>query len=175
MATRVSKPEFNIRQKLSELDRPVGNHGTQLMQSADAAESFSLVRAGRKNLIINGSCMIDQRNSGAAVSSGYAVDRTHVEGFYGAGTGTAQQVSDAPKGLFKSLKITVTGTDTSLGSTDFYTLRHIIEGQNVSHLGFGTINAKTVTLSFWVKSSIAGIFSCSLGNGTNNKPCLKNI
>ena len=169
MATRVSKPEFNIRQKLSELDRPVGNHGTQLMQSADAAESFDLVRAGRKNIIINGSCMIDQRNSGSSVTSGYAVDRTHVEGFYGAGTGTAQQVSDAPKGLFKSLKITVTGTDTSLGSTDFYTLRHIIEGQNVAHLGFGTINAKTVTLSFWVKSSIAGIFSCSLGNGTNNK------
>ena len=169
MTVNVSKPAFNIREKLSELDRPVGNHGTQLMQSADVAESFNLVRAGRKNLIINGSCMVDQRNSGSAVSSGYGVDRTHVEGFYGAGTGTAQQVSDAPAGLFKSLKITVTGPDTSLSSTDFYTLRHIIEGQNVAHLGFGTNNAKTVTLSFWVKSSITGIFCCSLGNGTNNK------
>ena len=169
MTVNVSKPAFNIREKLSELDRPVGTHGSQLMKSANTAESFSLVRAGRKNLIINGSCLIDQRNNGAAVSSDYAVDRTHVESFNGAGTGTAQQVSDAPKGLFKSLKITVTGTDTSLGSTDFYTLRQIIEGQNIAHLGFGTNNAKTVTLSFWVKSSIAGIFCCSLGNGTNNK------
>ena len=169
MTVNVSKPVSNLREQLSELNRPVGSHGSQLMKSANTAESFSLVRAGRKNLIINGSCMIDQRNGGAAVSTGYAVDRTHVEGFYGAGTGTAQQVSDAPKGLFKSLKITVTGTDTSLGSTDFYTLRHIIEGQNVAHLGFGTNNAKTVTLSFWVKSSISGIFCCSLGNGGNNK------
>ena len=169
MTVNVSKPVSNLREQLSELNRPVGSHGSQLMKSANTAESFSLVRAGRKNLIINGSCMIDQRNGGAAVSSGYAVDRTHIEGFNGAGTGTGQQVSDAPEGLFKSLKITVTGTDTSLGSTDFYTLRHIIEGQNVAHLGFGTNNAKTVTLSFWVKSSITGIFCCSLGNGTNNK------
>tara|TARA_B100001250_G_scaffold247767_1_gene213003 strand:- start:152 stop:1336 length:1185 start_codon:yes stop_codon:yes gene_type:complete len=169
MTVNVSKSGSNLREQLSELNRPVGSHGSQLMKSANTAESFDLVRAGRKNLIINGSCMIDQRNSGSSVTTGYAVDRTHVEGFYGAGTGTAQQVSDAPAGLFKSLKITVTGTDTSLGSTDFYTLRHIIEGQNVAHLGFGTNNAKTVTLSFWVKSSISGIFCCSLGNGTNNK------
>ena len=169
MTVNVSKPVSNLREQLSELNRPVGSHGSQLMKSTNTAESFSLVGAGRKNLIINGSCMIDQRNSGSAVSSGYAVDRTHIEGFNGAGTGTGQQVTDAPEGLFKSLKITVTGTDTSLGSTDFYTLRHIIEGQNVAHLGFGTNNAKTVTLSFWVKSSITGIFCCSLGNGGNNK------
>ena len=169
MTVNVSKPASNLREQLSELNRPVGSHGSQLMKSANTVESFSLVRAGRKNLIINGSCMIDQRNSGSAVSAGYAVDRTHIEGFNGAGTGTGQQVTDAPEGLFKSLKITVTGTDTSLGASDFYTLRHIIEGQNVAHLGFGTNNAKTVTLSFWVKSSVPGLFCCSLGNGTNNK------
>ena len=53
MTVRVSKPVLNIREKLSELDNPVGNHGSQLMKSADAAESFSLVRAGRKNIIQN--------------------------------------------------------------------------------------------------------------------------
>ena len=169
MTIRVSKPEFNLREKISELDKPIGLKGSELMKSETSKEARDLIGAGRKNLIINGSCMIDQRNSGSAVSSGYAVDRTHIEGFNGAGTGTAQQVSDAPAGLFKSLKITVTGTDTSLGSTDFYTLRHIIEGQNVAHLGFGSADAKTVTLSFWVKSSIKGIFCCSIGNGTNNK------
>jgi len=171
MTVRVSKPVFNLRDKLSELDRPVGNHGTQLMQSADAVESFNLVGAGRKNLIINGSCMVDNRNSGgsSSVTSGYAVDRTHIEGFNGAGAGTGQQVTDAPAGFLKSLKVTVTTVDTSLGASDFYTLRHIIEGQNVAHLGFGTMNAKTVTLSFWVKSSMAGIFCCSIGNGSNNK------
>ena len=61
MATRVSKPEFNIRQKLSELDRPVGTNGSQLLKSADAAESFVLTQAGRRNLIINGNPIIYQR------------------------------------------------------------------------------------------------------------------
>jgi len=61
MATRVSKPEFNIRQKLSELDLPVGTNGSQLLKSADAAESFVLTQAGRRNLIINGNPIIYQR------------------------------------------------------------------------------------------------------------------
>ena len=53
MAVRVTKPAFNLRSKLTELNVPVGNHGSQLMKSNDAAESFDLVRAGRKNLIFN--------------------------------------------------------------------------------------------------------------------------
>ena len=169
MTVRVSKPAFNVRDKLSELDKPVGLKGTELMRSETIQDARNLIGSGRKNLIINGSCMIDQRNGGSSVTSNYAVDRTHIEGFNGAGTGTGQQVSDAPEGLYKSLKITVTGTDTSLAASDFYTLRHIIEGQNVAHLGFGSADAKTVTLSFWVKSSMTGIFCCSIGNGTNNK------
>ena len=122
-----------------------------------------------RNLIINGNCLIDQRNGGSSVTSGYAIDRTHIEGFDGGGSGTAQQVSDGPSGFTKSLKITVTGTDTSLASTDFYTLRHIIEGQNVSFLGFGASGGTSVTLSFWVKSSVTGTFCAGLGNGTNNR------
>ena len=65
MATRVSKPEFNIRQKLSELDRPVGTNGSQLLKSADAAESFVLTQAGRRNLVINGNPIIYQRGQTA--------------------------------------------------------------------------------------------------------------
>ncbi len=62
MVVRISKPAFNLREKLSELDIPVGSHGSQVMKSADAAESFELVRAGRKNKIINGAMSINQRN-----------------------------------------------------------------------------------------------------------------
>ena len=168
MTVRVSKPKFNLREKITELDKPIGLKGSELMRSNTVQDARNLIGSGRKNLIINGSCMIDQRNGGSSVTSDYAVDRTHIEGFNGAGTGTGQQVTDSPEGLYKSLKITVTGTDTSLAASDFYTLRHIIEGQNVAHLGFGSADAKTVTLSFWVKSSMTGIFCCSIGNGTNN-------
>ena len=122
-----------------------------------------------RNLLINGACLLDQRNGGSSVTSGFAIDRTQIEGFDGGGSGTAQQVSDGPSGFTKSLKITVTGTDTSLASTDFYTLRQIIEGQNVSFLGFGASGGTSVTLSFWVKSSLTGTFSCSIGNGGNDR------
>ena len=44
MTVRITKPEFNIREKLSELDIPVGNHGTQLMKSSDVAETHNLLQ-----------------------------------------------------------------------------------------------------------------------------------
>ena len=50
-----------------------------------------------------------------------------------------------------------------------YTLRHIIEGRNSARLGFGTSNAKTCTLSFYVKSSLTGTFCVAVGNGANNR------
>jgi len=126
-------------------------------------------QTGRKNFIINGACAIDQRNGGSAVTADYAIDRTHIEGFSGGGTGTAQRVTDSPSGFYYSLKITVTGTDTSLAATDFYTLRHIIEGSNIAHLGFGASGGTSVTLSFFVKSSVTGTFCAGLGNGSNNR------
>ena len=125
-----------------------------------------------RNLLINGACVISQEANGAAVDGAtaeYAVDRTHVEGFVGGGTGTAQQVDDSPSGFTNSIKVTVTGTDTSLAATDYYTLRQIIEGYNVRHLGFGAAGGTSVTLSFFVKSSLTGNFSCSLGNGGNSR------
>ena len=122
-----------------------------------------------RNFIINGGCAIDQRNGGSSVTTGFAIDRTQIEGFDGGGTGTGQQVTDSPSGFTHSLKITVTGTDTSLASTDFYTLRQIVEGYNIAHLGFGASGGTSVTLSFFVKSSLTGNFSCSLGNGDNNR------
>ena len=125
-----------------------------------------------RNLLINGACVISQEANGTAVDGAtaeYAVDRTHVEGFVGGGTGTAQQVDDSPSGFTNSIKVTVTGTDTSLAATDYYVLRQIIEGYNVRHLGFGAAGGTSVTLSFFVKSSLTGNFSCSLGNGSNSR------
>ena len=114
---------------------------------------------GRRNLIINGALNIDQRLSygttTTADGSGYLGDRLNIEGLVGGGGATMQVVSDAPDAFpnGRSAKVTVTGTDTSLADADRYTLRHIIEGRNSARLGFGTSNAKTCTLSFYVKSS----------------------
>ena len=130
---------------------------------------------GRRNFIINGAFNIDQRLSfgttTTADGSGYLGDRLNIEGLVGGGGATMQVVSDAPDAIpnGRSAKVTVTSTDTSLAAADRYTLRHIIEGQNCKHLGFGTSNAKTCTLSFYVKSSLTGTFCVSVGNGANNR------
>ena len=123
---------------------------------------------GVRNLIINGDMKIDQRNAGASVdttstgNSTYSVDRwayivSVVSKF------TLQQSSDAPTGFNTSLLITSSSAYSSL-NTDYLNIRQMIEGVNFAHLGWGTANAKTITVSFWVKSSLTGSFSGSLQN-----------
>ena len=130
---------------------------------------------GRRNLIINGAMQVDQRNSGSAVTgisdtSNYVPDRFQIR-VDGSGSGrmTAQQVTDAPANFKNSLKITVTTTDASPTASEGYAIRQSIEGQNMSHLNFGTSDAQTITVSFYVKSSVTGDFSLNLGNGSSTR------
>ena len=129
---------------------------------------------GRRNLIINGDMRIDQRNAGASVSrsagsgDAYQLDRwltaNAADAVY-----TVQRVSDAPTGLITSLKITVTTEDASLGASQINLVRQSIEGNNVSDLAWGSASAKSVTLSFWVKSSLTGQFGGSMTNSAGNR------
>jgi hypothetical protein len=124
--------------------------------------------AGR-NRIINPGMVIDQRNNGSvragAAGNIYGVDRFNT-GVFGSGTGriSAQRSSDAPSGFINSLLNTVTTTDTSPSTYYGYCVQHKIEGFNVADLGFGASGAETVTLSFWVKSSVAGTYVVTLMN-----------
>jgi hypothetical protein len=128
---------------------------------------------GFRNRIINGDMRIDQRNAGASLSipddtTTYTVDRFAIyENTSGALS--AQQDSSAPTGFNNSLKITVTTADASIASNDRALFRQRLEGFNVADLGFGTANAKTVTLSFWVRSSLTGTFGGSLMNGASDR------
>ena len=125
---------------------------------------------GFKNKIINGAMMIDQRNAGAAVAVTGNTGQMSVDRFlttvYGSGTGrfTAQQSSTAPTGFTNSLSATVTTADASPSSAYAYSLAQIIEGYNVADLGWGAAGAATVTLSFWVRSSVTGTFPVVLTN-----------
>jgi len=122
-----------------------------------------------RNRIINGDMRIDQRNAGASVTinsatSTYTVDRFVTKGESADGVFTVDQVTDAPAGFTNSVKITVTTADASVGASQLYIFGQVLEGFNVADLGFGTANAKTVTLSFWVRSSLTGTFGGSLKN-----------
>ena len=63
MTVKVSKPTLNIREKLSELDKPTGVKGNELLRSDTAQDARNLIGAGRKNKFINGAMRISQRGS----------------------------------------------------------------------------------------------------------------
>jgi len=118
---------------------------------------------GFKNRIINGAMVIDQRNAGASVTVNsttqtFSVDRWWASGQSTDGVFTMQQSSTAPSGFSNSTAITVTTADASIGTTQRYYFAQRIEGFNTADLGWGTAGASTVTLSFWVRSSITGTF-----------------
>ena len=171
MTVRVNKPSFNIREKLSELGRKFGLKGSELAAAETVQEARDLVSVGRKNMIINGDMRISQRYGTTATTTtagGFVIDRYRCE-VGAAGATTQQQVTDAPAGFHTSMKITVTGTDTSANAGDFHYIRHIIEGNNMNHLNWGSSNAKTVTLSFWVKSSVTGDHGGAFWNNNFNR------
>ena len=132
---------------------------------------------GLKNRIINGDMRIDQRNAGASVTvnSGsqyfYPVDRFMGVGQTSDGVFTLQQNTSVPtgQGFVNSIKATITTADASIGATQQYWIGQQIEGYNVADLQYGTANAKTVTLSFWVNCSVTGTFSGCFMNENSDR------
>jgi hypothetical protein len=119
-----------------------------------------------KNRIINGDMRIDQRNAGASgTANGYTVDRFQ---YYGSQSSklTWQQNAGSvtpPVGFVNYIGFT-SSSAYSITSTDEFGISQSIEGLNVSDLSWGTANAKTITISFWVRSSLTGTFGGSLRN-----------
>ena len=127
-----------------------------------------------KNRIINGAMVIDQRNAGASVTNTtgdtYVVDRFLISGTsVSKFTGQQNAGSITPPVGFKNYLGCTSSAATSLGATDYYIIRQTIEGFNVADLGWGTANAKTVTMSFWAYSSLTGTFGGSLFNSAVNR------
>lgn len=123
------------------------------------------------NRIINGAMVIDQRNAGASgTSSGYTVDRWNYSASQ-ASKFTWQQNAGSvtpPAGFTNYLGFT-SSSAYSIGASDYFLLDQFIEGFNVSDLGWGTASAKTVTLSFWVRSSLTGTFGGGLVNSADSR------
>jgi len=120
---------------------------------------------GFKNRIINGAMVIDQRNAGASVTptnGQYTLDRW--QGLLAQTSKyTVIQSSTAPTGFINSLLVT-SSSAYSVGASDYFDITQYIEGLNMTDLAWGTASAATVTLSFWVRSSLTGTFGGSLQN-----------
>ena len=139
----------------------VNNRG----QSSD----FSTEIGATKNLIINGAMQVAQRGtSGTATGDGFypSIDRFKWRSYGGAGRASFEQSTDTPNGDFRySLKATVTTVNSGLDQYD-NAIGQVIEGYNRLPLGWGTSSPSPCTISFWVKTSIAGIYSVSMRTGS---------
>jgi hypothetical protein len=129
---------------------------------------------GFKNRLINGNMTIAQRGTSSinndTSATQYPIDRWSIYGTQNSKF-SAQQDAGAvtpPAGFNDYLGMTSLAA-TSLGATDIFTLQQRIEGYNVADLNWGTANAKTVTLSFWVRSSLTGTFGGALINSAGDR------
>ena len=114
-----------------------------------------------KNRIINGAMVINQRGfSGTPANGSYTLDRFNVL-MPVASKFTIAQSSTAPAGFVNSLLVTSSSAYT-VGTSEAFGIQQVIEGYNIADLNWGTANAKTVTLSFWVYSSLTGTFGGAL-------------
>jgi len=126
---------------------------------------------GNRNRIINGAMVVDQRYAGSGntlvtTTETFVVDR--FVGYKDGGVITSGQSSVAPAGFTNSISWSV-GTGYSATSGQYTFLKQHIEGFNTADLGLGTVDAKTITLSFWVRASVTGTYSGSFTNGAANR------
>lgn len=180
MTVRISKPPIDLRSKLSELERPTGLKGNELLRAETAQDAREVLSAGRKNMIINGAMAIDQRNEGSSFDltdsqHTYVLDRFTVRET----TSTSYRVqrntlsSDLdPPGFRHAMKISTLGNDQSVATGDYSRFQYFVEAQDLK-CDWGIHNTDYLTLSFWVKSSATGRYFVNLEDGDADPIYLK--
>ena len=135
---------------------------------ADLASSADAGGLTGRNLIINGAMQVAQRGT-SSTNQGYkTVDR--FRGYHptmGQLAYTQEQSTDAPDGFSNSYKWTVTTAETALSASEEWRIFTGLEGQDVQRLKFGTSDAKSFTVSFWVKSSVTGTYTLYILDNDN--------
>ena len=128
-----------------------------------AAQLAALIGSGQaqgnKNLIINGAMQVAQRGT-SFTSTGYTLDRMQM---LTANTDnvafTTTQSSTAPDGFASSLKVDITTAESALDSNELFRLLYKAEGQDLQQLNYGSSAATSVTLSFYVRSNVTGVYA----------------
>ncbi len=137
-----------------------------MSRARDLADLGGSANAGTvtgESLIINGDMTVSQRGTSftAPSSSAYTLDRWRVIHSHDGAVDVSQSTT-APPNFKNSLKLDVTSADGTLASSQYYILQHKMEGQFLSHLNYGSSDAKQVTISFWVRSNKTGTYHVEL-------------
>ena len=127
---------------------------------------------GFRNRLINGGMVIDQRNAGGSVTptnGQYTVDRWSAVLTQSSKFSVQRNAGSVtpPAGFSNYLGITSLSAYSVL-SGDTFLVGQQIEGFNGADLAWGTASASPITISFWVRSSLTGVFGGSLYNGARN-------
>ena len=124
---------------------------------------------GRRNVVINGGMQIYQRGSQSyahdGTTSGYALDRFNYQiSNTDEYDSTVTQDTSVPdgQGFSKSLKVTTGTAESAVDANERFEIQTRLEGQDLQHFSYGSSAAKTITLSFWVKCSIAGTYGFTI-------------
>jgi len=126
-----------------------------------------------RNRIINGAMVIDQRNAGASVtpvSGSYTLDRYQAIASQASKFSVQQNAgSVTPPAEFTNYLGVTSLSAYTVGASEVFNIVQKIEGFNTADLDFGKSTAKTVTLSFWVRSSLTGTFGGALQNSAQTR------
>jgi len=143
-----------------------------IQTAADSITSNQGSPYGFKNRVINGAMVIDQRNAGANSSTTniYTLDRWITYASQSSKFTWGQNLNSVtpPDGFINYLGVQ-SSSSYSVSSSDYFVFDQCIEGYNVADLGWGQSTAKSVTLSFWVRSSLTGTFGGSVQNSAGNR------
>jgi len=157
---------------------PLTTGVTGVLPEANGGTGSSAGNQMFKNRIINGAMVIDQRYAGASVTptnSIYTLDRWYAIIGVASKYSVQQNAGSVtpPVGFTKYLGITSLSSY-STGASEAFLLNHYIEGLNIADFAFGTASATPITLSFWVRSSLTGVFGFSFSNELSNRAYITN-
>ena len=122
-----------------------------------------------RNIVVNGAMQVSQRGDffGNVGQQVYTIDQFVTLHSYG-NVINVTQTSTSPDGFSKAYKVDCQVADTSIGAAEFMFIRHKIEAQNLQQLAYGTSGAKSITLSFYVRSSVTGTYAICLQQKDNS-------
>jgi hypothetical protein len=124
-----------------------------------------------RNLVINGAMQVSQRGTSFTTTSGFTLDRMKMIASNTDNLAfTTTQSSTAPDGFANSLKVDITTAESALAADELFRLLYKIEGQDLQHLNYGSSAATSVTLSFYVRSNVTGVYTVEFrlnGAGTS--------
>jgi len=128
-------------------------------------------QVSNRRINVNGAMTISQRGTSFSTVSNNesTIDQFALTHAYGSSQMSVSHSTTSPDGFSNSYKLDVNTADTSIGSNQYVAIRHRVEAQNLQHLAFGTSSAKSISLSFYVRSNVTGTYAVNIQQTDNSK------